>query len=111
MESVGRVGGTSGKTVRDICSFYEKEVVTPRIEKLKEEFDSKLQILEDKINLLRLEIGELEVDSVKVDNTNSDINVSINVGGTIKEDGVTMEEFINEMSNLVIKSCKELLDK
>ena len=68
-----RVSGTSGKVVREICSIYEKEVVTPRIEKLKEEFDSKLCILENKINLLSLEIGELEVDSIKKDTINSDI--------------------------------------
>lgn len=106
-----RVSGTSGKVVREICSLYEKEVVTPRIEKLKEEFDSKLCILENQINLLRLDMGELEVDSVKVDNTNSDINISINIGGTLKEDGIPMEDFINEMSNLVVKSYKELFDK
>ena len=110
MES-GRMGGTSGKIVREICTLYEKEVVTPRVEKLKEEFDSKLSILENKINLLSLKIGELEVDSVKKDSTNSDIDISINIGGILKEEGITMEDFINEMSDLMVKSYKEFFDK
>ena len=96
----------NNSVIRDICETYDKLVVQPKIKQLKEYFDAKLYSLQSALSFSIQEI-KIELEKIK-ENGNITLNSSVNLEGDIIGNGVSMEDFVNNISEILIKTSKDL---
>ena len=74
-----------------------------------ETYDNKLYSLQSALSLSIQEI-KIELEKIK-ENGNITLNSSVNVEGDILGNGVSMEDFVDKISEILVKISKDLFGK
>ena len=105
-KEVDEINTVNNSVIRNICETYDKLVVQPKIKQLKEDFDAKLYSLQNTLNLSIQEI-KIELEKIK-ENGNITLNSSVKIEGDILGNGLNMEDFVDKMSEILVKTSKDL---
>ena len=92
-KELDEINTVNNSVIRNICETYDK----------------KLYSLQSALSLSIQEI-KIELEKIK-ENGNITLNSSVNVEGDILGNGVNMEDFVDKISEILVKISKDLFGK
>ena len=92
-KELDEINTVNNSVIRNICETYDK----------------KLYSLQSALSLSIQEI-KIELEKIK-ENDNITLNSSVNVEGDILGNGVNMEDFVDKISEILVKISKDLFGK